>query len=53
VFVFQHHEFPGHCALPVWDGCHDYVENPAQGHSQIQPGGPGKVIIDLSDSDMK
>lgn len=42
-FFFQHHEFLGHCPVPVRHGCHDHAENPTQGHSQIQPSGPGKV----------
>jgi len=46
VFV-QHHELLGHRPLPVWHGCHDHAENPAQGHCPIQPGGPGKGIAEL------
>lgn len=47
VFV-QYHELLGHCPLPVWHGGHDHAENPAQGHCQIQPGGPGKGVVELS-----
>lgn len=39
---FQHHELSGHRALPVWHGGYDNAEDPAQGHRQVQPGGPGK-----------
>ena len=39
LFCPQHHEFPGHCALPVGYGSHDHVENPPQGHCSIQPDG--------------
>lgn len=42
LLFFQYHELLGHCAVPVWNGCHDHAENSAQGHCQIQPGGPGK-----------
>lgn len=41
----QHHELLGHCSLPVGDGCDDHAENLAQGHCQIQPGGPGEVFV--------
>lgn len=29
IFFPQHNEFSGHCALLVWDGCHDHAENSA------------------------
>lgn len=41
----QHHELLSHRSLPLWDGCDDYAENLAQGHCQIQPGGPGKTFV--------
>lgn len=41
----QHHELLSHRSLLVWDGCNDHAENLAQGHCQIQPGGPGKIFV--------
>lgn len=41
----QHHELLSHRSLPVRDGGYDHAQNLAQGHCQIQPGGPGKTCL--------